>query len=477
MPSSLPNDVTPEEVAAIAAAVAKMQMAAAAALEHDQVAEAERPAEVNPVSDRVEANPPKAESGDVASLHAPAETAICEPGVPGLGLSQNGHERIDQEGSGQEKSERDEARDLPVTMAATAESVTAASEGASRWTAVAVALDTEERGLSLEQEMQKAYAAAVPYLAVAATTAAEELSPVAQSSASAESAVQAQVAEISNPIPEPAPAPEASTAPEPVVTATPAEAESLPVVQAEATASTSSFPTETASIEEPSVTPRQQTETAVITSGPAAAEATAEKAADFTDATQAPVDAFESPAFASAIATGSISPEPSCTDSPSTNASTQAQTFDAYAESQSAPATESVEVKASSAYAPLARVLVQEAEQTQEPKLDTETVKTTAAAWASWRQIRDTSTRDTSKGPDAAQADPTESQSTEFAASESTPQEAVAAAAAAGAEHVLIAAPDTSHNSSEVASIVDSVLADLRPKLMEEISRKMAQKK
>jgi CheY-like chemotaxis protein len=482
VPSSLPNDVTPEEVAAIAAAVAKMQMAAAAALEHDQVAEAERPAELNPVSDRVEANPPKAESGDVASLHAPAETAICEPGVPGLGLSQNGHERIDQEGSGQEKSERDEARDLPVTMAATAESVAAASEGASRWTAVAVALDTEERGLSLEQEMQKAYAAAVPYLAVAATTAAEELSPVAQSSASAESAVQAQVAEISNPIPEPAPAPEASTAPEPVVTAAPAEAESLPVVQAEATASTSSFPTETASIEEPSVTATRQPETAAITSGPDAAEATAEKAADFTDATQAPVDAFESPAFASAIATGSILPEPSCTDSPSANASTQAQTFDAYAESQSAPATESAEVKASGAYAPLARVLVQEAEQTQEPKLDTETVKTTAAAWASWRQIRDTSsrdtsTRDTSKGPDAAQADPTESQSTEFAASESTPQEAVAAAAAAGAEHVLIAAPDTSHNSSEVASIVDSVLADLRPKLMEEISRKMAQKK
>jgi hypothetical protein len=28
-----------------------------------------------------------------------------------------------------------------------------------------------------------------------------------------------------------------------------------------------------------------------------------------------------------------------------------------------------------------------------------------------------------------------------------------------------------------VASIVDSVLADLRPKLMEEISRKMAEKK
>ena len=30
---------------------------------------------------------------------------------------------------------------------------------------------------------------------------------------------------------------------------------------------------------------------------------------------------------------------------------------------------------------------------------------------------------------------------------------------------------------SDVASIVDSVLADLRPKLMKEISRKMAEKK
>jgi len=32
-------------------------------------------------------------------------------------------------------------------------------------------------------------------------------------------------------------------------------------------------------------------------------------------------------------------------------------------------------------------------------------------------------------------------------------------------------------NPTDVASIVDSVLADLRPKLMEEITRKMAEKK
>jgi hypothetical protein len=37
-------------------------------------------------------------------------------------------------------------------------------------------------------------------------------------------------------------------------------------------------------------------------------------------------------------------------------------------------------------------------------------------------------------------------------------------------------APSNGH-TADVASIVESVLADLRPKLMEEISRKMAQKK
>jgi len=50
---------------------------------------------------------------------------------------------------------------------------------------------------------------------------------------------------------------------------------------------------------------------------------------------------------------------------------------------------------------------------------------------------------------------------------------------AAGAEQALqetsSAAPID--KPADVASIVDSVLADLRPKLMEEISRKMAEKK
>jgi uncharacterized protein (DUF2267 family) len=103
-------------------------------------------------------------------------------------------------------------------------------------------------------------------------------------------------------------------------------------------------------------------------------------------------------------------------------------------------------------------------------KPDSETVKSTAAAWASWRQMRDTRK---DKDSEVAQA-----QSREFEVSESAPAETAARAVAAGAEQILhevTAAPKG--DPAEIARIVESVLADLRPKLMEEISRKMAEKK
>ncbi len=51
-------------------------------------------------------------------------------------------------------------------------------------------------------------------------------------------------------------------------------------------------------------------------------------------------------------------------------------------------------------------------------------------------------------------------------------------AVAAGAEQILREASAASEEKpSDVASIVDSVLADLRPKLMAEISRKISEKK
>ncbi len=92
-------------------------------------------------------------------------------------------------------------------------------------------------------------------------------------------------------------------------------------------------------------------------------------------------------------------------------------------------------------------------------------MKSTAAAWASWRQIRD------ANEPKPAPAEVPQQES-------SMPAEAAAMAVAAGAEQLMQDAPQrNAENPADVASIVDSVLADLRPRLMAEISRKMSEKK
>jgi two-component system chemotaxis response regulator CheY len=95
-------------------------------------------------------------------------------------------------------------------------------------------------------------------------------------------------------------------------------------------------------------------------------------------------------------------------------------------------------------------------------KKESEIAANTAAAWASWRRIRETD-------PKAA------APAGEPLKEESAPQDA-AMAVAAGAEK----APEEAREAGEpdeIASIVDSVLADLRPKIVEEISRKMGKKK
>jgi hypothetical protein len=103
-------------------------------------------------------------------------------------------------------------------------------------------------------------------------------------------------------------------------------------------------------------------------------------------------------------------------------------------------------------------------------KKESEIAATTAAAWASWRRIRET-------GDAKATPAPSESAQKEEAPAASAPQDAAAMAVAAGAEK----APEGSHapepDSDDIAGIVDSVLADLRPKIVEEISRKMGKKK
>ena len=93
-----------------------------------------------------------------------------------------------------------------------------------------------------------------------------------------------------------------------------------------------------------------------------------------------------------------------------------------------------------------------------QPREDSEALKNTAAAWASWRQIRDTGDSKTETAEPAR-------------------AESAAMAVAAGAEQTLQEATASPENPQDVASIVDSVLADLRPRLMAEITRKMSEKK
>jgi hypothetical protein len=80
----------------------------------------------------------------------------------------------------------------------------------------------------------------------------------------------------------------------------------------------------------------------------------------------------------------------------------------------------------------------------------------TAAAWASWRRIR-------------------ESGELKDSSMQQSREEAMAAAA--GAEKSPADTSDAESDPEAIANIVDSVLADLRPKIFEEISRKMGKKK
>ena len=98
----------------------------------------------------------------------------------------------------------------------------------------------------------------------------------------------------------------------------------------------------------------------------------------------------------------------------------------------------------------------------------------TAAAWASWRRIRDDGKGGSAKEGSAKEGSSKESKTQ--GGEISTDDAKAAMAVAAGAEK----APEeagTQGEDSEVSAIVDSVLAEMRPRIVEEISRKLGKKK
>jgi hypothetical protein len=92
-----------------------------------------------------------------------------------------------------------------------------------------------------------------------------------------------------------------------------------------------------------------------------------------------------------------------------------------------------------------------------EANKESDIAASTAAAWASWRRIRES-------------GDGNEAQPSQGKGHAAISGDEAAMAAAAGAEKPPEEGP-------EIASIVDSVLADLRPRIVEEISKKLKKKK
>jgi CheY-like chemotaxis protein len=451
-PAGLPKDVTPEEVAAIAAAAAQMQMAASAIRQEHPASgtgntEAQSPAIASQpglerTSDRTESNLAAAElsaelSRDAApavatetNLETPAENKKEESkpddtaGEPAAAetyrrrktdVSPEVHTpdvRVPDVRVPVRMPDRmEEAQDLPVTMAATAESVVAASVGGSRWTAVSVALEGSESAISLDQEMQKAYAAV-------AGAGSSSITAIPQSSsAPAIAETSATISNPAEPVPEPQPAGNIASV----------EAEPVSVAQSAAAAV------------------------------PLSVEAAA------------PIAAVNPPVEVSAEA--------------STTVASSGSKQDGWKQDESKPSPAHISGPVANGAQELQQPAIAGAvenravETVPEPKLDSETVKNTAAAWATWRQVHDSS-----QGNEVAQTQAQEKQKEnekEVDQPQSAPSDTAARAVAAGAEQLLQEATAAAQDGdqSNVASIVDSVLADLRPKLMEEINRKMSKKK
>ncbi len=406
-PPGLPKDVTPEEVAAIAAAAAQIHVAEAASVDEPQlhVSAAIEPApqpvpEVSPIQEA--AQPSQSAEFQVAAVEAeiPAAPAVAS-----------------------EESDSD----IPATMAASFDSAAEVSTE-TRWTAVPVALDSAEAAISLDQEMQKAQAAD---LAAQPATSSEKHADYQAAPSEPEFAIaQPQAEDVSEPL---------QSAPvAPSFEASPAIADASgnipePMPEAEAPV------------------PFAQPEAMPVSSEPSDFVEHATSAADS-------VRADAEAALASHVHTD---------DSPAAPAAFTAALEAPAAPEYSSPTPSSEPVIEAAASKDSAEAASQPVP-AEETRLDPEAVKHAAAAWATWRQIRDTHAEE--------DVHPAAESARDFVAAETSEPAPAARAVAAGAEQIDSEVAFADAEPKDVASIVDSVLADLRPKLMEEISRKMKKK-
>jgi CheY-like chemotaxis protein len=420
--SGLPKDVTQEELAAITAAAAQIQ-AATVAIEAQQGSEVANQVVAPAVSETLETvqtvgfDPPMRE----IDLETAAPPIVGPPPTVSEGKTAE-----TQDSQAPDSPDSKETKDVPVTMAATADSVASLGE-ASRWTAVAVPLEGDEAGLLLEHEMQKASVASEVNRPDAASADA-----VSELAASSEFVIKGAVPKISEQF-------------------------------AEGVSPSHQDSEQQADSVEPVTTPVQ--EAGIANATPVGHDVSAFEAAEASAAEFAETGQAGAKEFATLQSPESDFSAPVSEDTAGAGYSIAAR------EAQPEPVAETTEadsgIRAFDLGVSTTSAAIEPHSEVRTEAAPDETVKNTAAAWASWRQ-----SRESGKATESAE----ESDAPEPAATEAN-----AAAAAAGAGQSLSSPanldPSENGGSSDVASIVDSVLADLRPKLMKEISRKMAEKK
>jgi CheY-like chemotaxis protein len=439
-PEGLPKDVTAEEIAALAAAAAQMQgtiqegkadqsgpqsapvtaaVAASAPAEQAPEAKFEAPA---PVAQET----PK-ESVPVAE-NAPEADAVSEvKQEPGKEQEADSNKELKKESWSHDTAE---PADVPVTMAV----ANGSDSHKSRWTAVTVALAPEDTGISLEQEMQNASAAYAPEQPVAI-----EASPVAEATSAVVAPVEVAAPVLDTPAVEPS-----------VATAASEATQTLSEIAAVATdtvrAAVKEFETVAAAyVPENESSQTYSSSPAVEASFPEPAPA-AEKQAEPTPVAAEETNKIETEAQQSAAE--NLKTEISAPEVPAPAAELPVEQAVASQDSVAASFQDSVPREAVSPESAASAMNSDPAPRHERDHLSA----TTEAAWASWRRIRESNT-------------PADSSDT------------AAMAVAAGAEKSPEEALDANGSDFAIASIVDSVLADLRPKIVEEISRKLGKKK
>jgi twitching motility two-component system response regulator PilH len=500
-PEGLPKDVTPEEIAALAAAAAQIQGKTADAQSAEPAQETaqsdtlrEITEQAKPTSDSAvgvtaapsaepvaEQKPEESETKsdqpaelevvrqmpDLAAV-TPADVMAAIDSLEKTGLSTaseaasaeapKAKQPISSESATQDESE-------PITMA-----VAAGAESAfvqTRWSAVPVTLAPEEAAVILEEEMRRAFAAAEiqPAPALPAETQSTAIQPAPEVTTSID---------IVKPVSTPSAGDELQAISTVVNSAT--EAFRAPIKEFETVAAPAieSTTTQPADIEPTPLSSSESAPSAPVSREPVEAQSEIEAKAEEVSVARASENQEASvPWFAHKE---SPPTEPSQLIEQPKVEPEKAEQLESAAISADVPEAISTErseamepVVAQTAQvesAPVSRT-AEELEQAAERAVagprkftnESEIAATTAAAWASWRRVRESS--DSPSGQSRDRADDRSS---------SGPGEA-AMAVAAGAEK----APEEGE-APEIANIVDSVLADLRPKIVEEISKKLKKK-